>query len=188
MKNPRFAELGRQGRGPGLSARAAARAAAKPPAEPDDETQPGDEPDDEEDEEMTDTVNTQSKDYQAGQKAAQDAERKRFATVTASEHYAGREKMAARLLNTDMSAEDIVATLADAPAPNASASPSKPDATTQAAAEEESDKKLMRDKLQAKNPDLGDDDEQDEAAKAKANNHGWDKIHAEVDARRNAKA
>jgi signal peptide peptidase SppA len=54
-------------------------------------------------------------------------ERKRFATVQASEHYAGREALASKFLNeTEMSAEQIVSFLADSPkaeAPKTEAEP-----------------------------------------------------------------
>ncbi len=111
-------------------------------------------------------------------RAAQAAERARMATVLASEHYSGREGLAANLLGTDMSAEQIVGALAAAP--KAAAEPG--------ADVDGEDRQLMRDQLaNAGNPDLGGaDSDPDAAAKAKANNHGWADIHAEIQASRGA--
>lgn len=61
------------------------------------------------------------------------AANERNAAVVASEHYAGREKLAANLLGNDkLSAADIIAALAEAPAPVAVASATDPDAAARA--------------------------------------------------------
>lgn len=136
---------------------------------------------------MTDTVDTNSNDYKAGMEAARKAANDRVNAVIASEHYAGREKLAATLLNSDMNAESIVAALAAAPAPAKTGSET---VTDPKAEQEERDKDLMRANLQKGNPDLGEDNEDEAAqtAKAKAENYGWDKIHARVEEQRNAQA
>lgn len=76
-------------------------------------------------------INTDSDDYKAGAAASAEATRKaerdRFTAVMGSEHYAGREKLAATLLKSDMSAADIVAALGDAP----KAEPSAPNALSE---------------------------------------------------------
>lgn len=82
-------------------------------------------PDDDEDQQagkqkdktkMSDT----NKDQEAAvAQAAADAKKQaneRFSAVLASEHYAGRETLAKNLLATDLSADQIIAALADAPA------------------------------------------------------------------------
>lgn len=61
------------------------------------------------------------------------AANERNAAVAASEHYAGREKLAANLLGNDkLSAADIIAALAEAPAPVTAASEPDPDAAARA--------------------------------------------------------
>ncbi len=47
----------------------------------------------------------------AARKEGFDAANARFNTVTASEHYAGREQLASNLLGTDLTAEQIIAAL-----------------------------------------------------------------------------
>jgi hypothetical protein len=47
----------------------------------------------------------------AARKEGFDAANARFTTVTASEHYAGREQLASNLLGTDLTAEQIIAAL-----------------------------------------------------------------------------
>lgn len=82
-------------------------------------------PDDDEDQQagkqkdktkMSDT----NKDQEAAvAQAAADAKKEaneRFSAVLASEHYTGRETLAKNLLATDLSADQIIAALADAPA------------------------------------------------------------------------
>lgn len=118
MNTPRFAELGRLAGGPELSARSSARADEQTPEDaPAD--QPGKKkPAEKKDDDMSE-IDANSSDYKAGQKAAEEATRKaerdRFAAVTASEHYAGREALAGKLLKSDMSAVDITEALAAAP-------------------------------------------------------------------------
>lgn len=119
MNTPRFADLGRQ---PRASDRAKASADANPEdTEPKTNPKPGDVPDEEKDDDMTDTVDTTSKDYLAGQSAAETAtrkaERERTSTVLASEHFPGREAMASKLLASEMSATAIIDVLAASPAP-----------------------------------------------------------------------
>lgn len=71
------------------------------------------------DEDMTDTNNQAALEAAKtdGHKAGFAAANARFNTVLASEHYAGREKLAATLLgNENLSADDIITALAAAPA------------------------------------------------------------------------
>lgn len=185
MTQTRFADLGRLLAGP--TPRMQADDSADP-LKPKDENQPDDEldgPDEEDEDDMT--IDTESKDYKAGATAGADAARKaaneRFNTVIASEHYAGREKLAAELLKSEMSADQITGALAAAPVAVKAEEPNG-----KADDADEKDRQLMRDRLQGKNPDLGNDDEPDAEAKAKAENHGWDKIHAEVEERRKLSA
>lgn len=100
--------------------RLAARAAKPDPEADPNETEPDGDPDD------TSASNdgkgkekkpmdTNCEDTAVAQAVA--AERTRNSTVLASEHYAGREKLAASLLSTDLSADQIVAALAAAGVP-----------------------------------------------------------------------
>lgn len=92
------------------------------------------------------------------------AERNRLAKVVASEHYAGREALAADLFASDMSADQIISALAKVGKPSAEASDG--DSATILAA------------LAKSNPDLGTDGD---GAGAGANaDHGWKKAHAAV--------
>lgn len=60
---------------------------------------------------------------QAGVAKGAQAANQRFSAVLASEHYKGREKLAAKLLdNFNLSADDIIGALAEAPAGGAQAS------------------------------------------------------------------
>lgn len=52
---------------------------------------------------------------QKGREEATQAATQRMTTVFASEHYAGRETLAAKLLGKSLSAEDVIDLLADAP-------------------------------------------------------------------------
>jgi hypothetical protein len=186
MKTSRFGDLGR------LTSGAAPRLMAGDPAEPPSDVEDENEPDDEvggqkkkKDEEMDD-IDTNSENYKAGQAAAMsEATRKaneRVSTVVASEHYVGREKLAANLLKSDMSAEAIVGALADAPVA------SKAGESDAGKNDDDDDRQLMREQLRGNNPNLGNEDEgdKDAAAKAKADNYGWEKIHAEIDERQKA--
>lgn len=66
---------------------------------------------------------------------ARAAERSRFSTVLASEHYAGREALASNLLAKDaLTAEDIVAALEAAPKTAATPAATEPDAAAAKAA------------------------------------------------------
>jgi len=68
---------------------------------------------------------------------ARAAERSRFSTVLASEHYAGREALASNLLAKDaLTAEDIVAALEAAPKTAATPAATEPDAAAAKAAAE----------------------------------------------------
>lgn len=183
MSKPRFAELGRLGSGPGL--RRATGDSAAPPIDPEDENEPDDEiePGKEKDTDMT-TPNTESNDYKAGLQAGEEAgrkagvtsERARFAAVMASDHFVGREALAASLLASDLTSDQIVASLEKAPKPEAKGS----------ADEDSEDRQLMRERLQGNNANLGTDDEDQQCAeaKAKANNYGWAEIHEEIRAAR----
>jgi hypothetical protein len=186
MKTSRFGDLARLTSG--VAPRLMAGDTAEPPCDVEDENEPDDEVGGQKkkkDEEMDD-IDTNSKDYKAGQAAAMnEATRKaneRVGTVVASEHYVGREKLAANLLKSEMSAEAIVSALAEAPLATKAAE------TDGGKNPDDEDRQLMRDQLRGKNPDLGNEDEgdKDAAAKAKADNYGWDKIHAEIDERQKA--
>lgn len=186
MKTSRFGDLGR------LTSGAAPRLMAGDTAEPPSDVEDENEPDDEvggqkkKKEDEMDDIDTNSENYKAGQAAAlADATRKaneRVGTVVASEHYVGREKLAANLLKSEMSAEAIVGALAEAPLA------SKADDGDGGNNADEADRQLMREQLNRNNPDLGNEDEgeKDANAKAKADNHGWAKIHAEIDERQKA--
>ncbi|HEX5183593.1 MAG TPA: hypothetical protein VFW19_10635 [Allosphingosinicella sp.] len=106
----------------------------------------------------------------AGVAEGQKAAAARVAAVAASEHFDGREKAAMKLLGSEKfvnaSAEDVIGLLAELPK----------------GAEGDAG---MLDALRARhNPNLGTETDQASAEAAKANNHGWADIHAEVRARR----
>lgn len=143
----------------------------------DPQTQPT--PDDDEEEDESEAGKNKDKPYMTEEehKAALAAARAeattRMNTVLASEHYTGREKLAATLLGNDkMSAEEIVAALADAPAPSA--------ATPEG--DEEAARAAMRDRLAAEQP--GNTETGGDQNPAPEANHGWEAIHAEVEANR----
>lgn len=102
--------------------------------------------------------------------AARADERNRFTAVMSSEHYKGREALAATLLANDkLSADDIVTALASA---NAS--------TTESGADAEAGAVMLNAMKAFGNPDTADSGQgqQQEA------DHGWGKIHAEIRERR----
>lgn len=104
-------------------------------------------------------------------KAVKDAN-ERLAKVCASEHYAGREKLAANLLAIDhLSADEIVTYLAVAPSPKAI------DPQRDADAEQEAARADLRAKLAANS---GEQAEAEERSLADAMRARWDGIHAEV--------
>lgn len=97
-------------------------------------------------------------------------ERKRFTAVMSSEHYKGREALAATLLANDkLGADDIIAALASANASNAESS-----------ADAEAGAAMLKAMQAMGNPDTTDSGkgQQQEA------DFGWGKIHAEVRERR----
>lgn len=166
---------------------AAHRAATKP------NNETVDEPEDEEieepdastsngkDKKMTDTntaaVETAKKEgHDSGFKAAND----RMNAVFASEHYAGREALAAKMLGKPgLSAEDIIDVLASTP----KAASSELSAEEQRTAAEEAARTEMQAAI--KNGGGGSDVGPDAPPRKEAN-HGWAEIHAEVRARRGA--
>lgn len=92
---------------------------------------------------MSKEIETPTIDAAKVESDARVAERKRFGAVLASEHYAGREALATHLLNsTEMSAEQIEATLAVSPkateaaAPETVAAPGKRDHFAEAMAKQ----------------------------------------------------
>lgn len=93
----------------------------------------------------------------------------RSLAVMASEHFAGREKLAATLLASSMSADDICTALAAAPKGSS--------ANTDAASEEDKARADMRKELAANQPGLTGNDGDDLTAEA---NYGWADIHAEI--------
>lgn len=173
----RFANLGR-------------RLAAVEPENPEveDEDCPSDQPQKskKKDQPMSDQneqalADAEKKGHDTGFKAANE----RMNKVFASEHYAGREALAATMLaKPSMSADDIIDILAATP--KAEKQGLSDDASREAA--EAAGRKEMKDALaqtgnsgiDATNGGSGGDDD----AKAKASNYGWDAIHAEVEARR----
>lgn len=128
MVGSRFAGLTKLGRAASRAAEDDIDGAEAPdtptPAEPDE---------DEEKDDVTDTTGgaqaqQQQPPAQASggddpAKTAQAAERQRTKAVLGSEHYKGREALAANLLDTEMSAEQITAALAAAPKGAAEANP-----------------------------------------------------------------
>jgi len=98
-------------------------------------------------------------------------ERARYTAVMSSEHYQGREALAAKMLANDkLSADDIVGMLAAA-APGAAGS----DADAQAGAA------MLAAMKSFGNPDTSHASGGSPKAEA---NHGWDNIHAEIRERR----
>jgi hypothetical protein len=108
--------------------------------------------------------------HAAGFKAANE----RMAAVMASEHYAGREAAAAKMLSKEgMSADDIIDVLAASP--KAETTATTPEANKEAA--EEAARKEMKDAIQSgKNSDV----DADAGDAPKEANHGWDAIHEEI--------
>jgi hypothetical protein len=113
--------------------------------------------------------------HAAGFKAATD----RFQAVISSEHYAGREALAGKLLGKNaMSADDIVEALAEAPKVEAKTLTEE----EQRAAAEEAGRKEMREQIQkgADNSSL----DPNASRAADVPNHGWDAIHEDLRSRR----
>jgi hypothetical protein len=106
------------------------------------------------------------------------AANERMNAVFASEHYAGREATAAKLLGKEaMSADDIIEVLADMPKVEQAALTEE----QQRAAAEEAGRKEMREQIgQQGNSNV----DADTGGKATEPNHGWDAIHADIRARR----
>lgn len=137
-----------------------------PQGEPEPQPQPKDEAP------MADTTDTplaEREDYKAGYAAAETAANERIRAVFASEHFAGREAHAARLLgNAKLDAGDIIAEL-----PNfskAEANTLTPEQQTEAA--EKGGRAEMREAMTAAgNKDLGSDQNSDaNSGRAKADN------------------
>lgn len=134
-------------------------------------------PDDDEDQDESEAGKKKDKPYmtedehKAALAAARAEANTRMNTVLASEHYSGREKLAANLLANDaLSADAIISALSvaakEGPAPNA-----EPDDDAARAA--------MRDKLAAEQP--GKTTGEDDGEPTPAANHGWESIHAEIE-------
>ena len=117
---------------------------------------------------MTDTPNAVAE----ARAEACAAERTRTNTVLTSEHYAGREKLAANLLSTPLSAEDIAAALAAAPKIEPSALVFDGDDAARA--------ELRQGLANSQPAATSEADEAAAEAQAKATNYGWDDVHAEV--------
>lgn len=112
---------------------------------------------------------------------ARAAERSRFSTVLASEHYAGREALASNLLAKDaLSAEDIVAALETAPKTAATPAAVEPDPAAAAAAAEAAARAEMQAAIDATgNSDIDADagGKPSDAANATA---VWDRVIARM--------
>lgn len=107
--------------------------------------------------------------YMDDKAAAAKAATDRSLAVMASDHFAGREKLAATLLASSMSADEIITALAAAPKGPASGVDADDADDAKARAD-------MRAKLSADQPgELGDDDTPDAGAFT-----DWASIHAEV--------
>lgn len=111
MSSNRFAEL---------RARSAPRSGDTYPGRkkksPEDEPE-ADEGENEEEDEMSDETNTEEKEAKAAD-AATKAANERMQAVFASEHYAGNQTTANKLLlNANLSSDDIIGVLADLPKP-----------------------------------------------------------------------
>ena len=122
----------------------------------------------------TETPLAERDDYKAGLAAGTDAERARMTAVFASEHFAGREAHAAKLLGKGLSAEDTIDLLADMP----KAQPV--DQATANAAAEEAAREEMREQMNKNgNVDLGADEggKEGKTGRAKADAR-WDKANA----------
>ena len=106
--------------------------------------------------------------YMDDKASAAKAATDRSLAVMASEHFAGREKLAATLLGSSMSADEIITALAAAPKPSVGANADDEDAKARAD---------MRAKLAADQPgDLGGADDAPESGAVT----DWADIHAEV--------
>ena len=153
------------------------------PDEPETKTQESKKKDkdmtDEEKAAITDAARKEG--HEAGFKAATD----RMNAVFASEHYAGREATAAKLLGKpSMSAEDIVDVLADMP----KAEKQELSADQQREAAEAAGRQEMQDALKSQKNSNIDADSGQKGASADEPNHGWGKAHAAVAKRYGRKA
>lgn len=102
--------------------------------------------------------------------AARAEERKRYTSVMSSEHYKGRESLAATLLGNDkLSADEIITALASASA-----------SVSDGAADAEAGATLLNAMKAFGNPDTADA----KTGNQQQANHGWSDIHAEVRERR----
>jgi hypothetical protein len=93
----------------------------------------------------------------------------RSLAVMASEHFAGREKLAATLLGSSMSSDEIITALAAAP--KGTSADADPDS------DEDKARANLRKELAANQPGLTGNDGDDLTAEA---NYGWADIHAEI--------
>lgn len=156
--------------GPYAGLRMAARA-----AQPDPETNPN-EPEPDEDEDDTSASSEQQKDKKPmdtncnadAVAQAVNAERQRTSAVLASEHYAGREKLAASLLETELSADQIVTALAAS-----NAAPAKAEADPESAARDEVRTVLGANANSGIEPGAGTSPQDD----AKASDASWDRAY-----------
>lgn len=148
-------------------------AALKAEMEPDpkDKNEPEEDGDDEAKGKDKKKMSGKPKEGDDGKPDAAASERARVATVFASEHSIGRERLAADMLATSASAEDIVGILAKQP------KASGDDASSASAAA------AILEALAKDNVDVGADG----GASATEPNHGWAKIHDEVRARRDVR-
>lgn len=93
----------------------------------------------------------------------------RSLAVMASEHFAGREKLAATLLGSSMSSDEIITALAAAP--KGTSADADPDS------DEDKARANLRKELAANQPGLTGSNDDDLTAEA---NYGWADIHAEI--------
>lgn len=140
-----------------------------PPVEPEADPEEPTTPEPEEDQEM----DVNSPEYQAGMAAGMEAANTRMTAVFASEHFAGREASAAKMLGKpNMSAADITDLLADMP----KAAVADPAKVTEAA-EEAARQEMQAEMAKNKTVDLGADEGSKPTGKAKTD-AVWDKANA----------
>lgn len=146
---------------------AAALAASTPTASQSAGQDPA--PEDEEDPDMPDSEEQIA--------AARADERQRFTTVMASDHYIGREGLAATLLASDkMTADEIVTALAAAP--KAAAEPAESAGDPEAAARAEMQAAIAA--TGNSSVDAGGADAASKATKSKAASEAWDRVYADL--------
>lgn len=149
------------------------------PDEPENEPAPEPETPPEKEQAMPDDTPVEQTDaYKAGFAAATD----RMNSVFASEHFAGREAHAARLLGTTLGSDEIAAQLEHFPKRE------ELSAEAAAAATEEGGRAEMREAMaNAGNADLGADQNSDAHTGRAAADSVWERANAKVEAQRKQK-